>query len=399
MSLRVGRVTLDEGPMRSFEESWSDTGRSVTLSGILFSEPTRTRDRMAALHDDILGLPLSLVPVMFDVKSHRNGYYRVDSSKSSIIDLSAQAVLQLTWEITLTRQGGDNEVDLESRLAGPTNRLNDHALAGERWHAPAGSSSAYWVGSATPAEVTRTGEDGPIVVYRTLPFNDDPHWYSLIENYGLGRVRILDTGERAGTGVDLPVSDWSLENSLARFYPSNSTGAFNMRWHNGAGWGQIKRFDLTAAGVPLGAPLSVSVLHNEYERATVRCLWDVVPSGRIYADITLRRGSRFVEILMRSSFAMTLGAIRGTPEIAVAGAGLIRAASNDVDGNRYIIGSLRSFTSDLNAGSISKDSTTVFDAIIGAEIGGAVAVAGDTADDLMGQYVGVPSETVQAVRR
>lgn len=399
MSLRVGRVILDEGVMRSFEESWADAGRSVTLSGVLFNDPTRDRTRIAELHDDILGLPLSLVPVQFDIKSHRDGYYRVDSSKSSLIDLEYQGVMQLTWEISLTRQGADNEVDIESRLAGPTNRVNDHSLTGERWHAPAGGSSAYWVGSATPGEVTRTGEDGPIVVYRSLPFNDDPRWYSPVDTYELGRTRILDPGERVGVGVELPVLDWNMQNSLVEFEVSNTTESFNLQVHNGSAWGQIKRFDLTAGGTPLGAPVSVSVLHNEYERVTVRCLWDVVPSGRIHADITLRRGSRFVEILMRSNAAMTLGVVRSTPEIAVAGAGFIRAASNDVDGNRYIIGSLRSFTSDLNAGSISKDSVTQFDAIIGVEIGGAIAVAGDTGADMMAQYIGVPSEVVQAVRR
>lgn len=398
MSLRVGRVTLDEGVLRSFEEQWSDTGRTVTLSGVLFSDPTRPRSRMAALHDDILGLPLSIVPVTFDIKSHRDGYYRVDSSKSAVIDLDYQGVIQLSWEISLTRLGADTEVDLESRLAGPVNRLNDHSLGGERWHAPAGQASAYWAGPATPGEVVRTGADGPIVVYRALPSTEDPRWYSMVDNYGLGRARIVDVAERAGTGVELPALLWMLDNSLVRFQIT-PTGEFNLTVHNGTAWGMDKGFNLTANGTALGPPVAVSVLYNEYERVTVRCLWDVIPSGRIYADITLRRGSRFVEILMRSSVAMTLGVTRTTNETSVGGAGFVRAASNDVDGNRYVIGSLRSFTSDLNVGAISKASVTMFDAIIGSEIAGAIAVAGDQAANLMAQYIGVPSEVVQAVRR
>jgi hypothetical protein len=398
MSLQIGRVTLDEGPMRSFEESWSEEGRSVTLNGILFTGPTRNRDRMAALHDDLLGLPLSLVPVLFGVKSHRNGYYRVDGAKSSLIELASQNLIQLVWEVDLTRQGADNEVDLESRLAGPVNRLNNHSLVGERWHAPAGLSSAYWVGSSTPGQVTRTGGEGPIVVYRQLPADTDPRWHADVEDYRLGRARIVDFEERSGTGVDLPVGEWELNNSLVAFLIA-ADGSYELYSHDGTDFSAAKAFRLTVNGVSLGIPLAVTVLHNEYERVTIRALWNRAPSGRVYADITLRRGSRFVEILMRTNAAATLGVTRTTNEASSAGAGFIRATSNDADGHRYIIGSLRTFTSDLSAGAISQASSTRFDAIIGAEVGGISAASGDQGENLMAQYVGTPSEVVQAVRR
>lgn len=396
MSLHVGRISLDEGPLRAFEEQWSTDGRSVNLSGVLFSDPTRSRARMAQLHDDILGLPLSLVPVRFDVKSHRDGYYQVAETKSSIVELDDQNLIQLTWEIRLDRRGADSEVDIESRLAGPINRLNDFELAGERWHAPAGSSSAYWVGFETPGQVIRTGDEGPIVVYRDLGQDVNPRWYCPVEDYGLGRVRILDLGERAGTDMELG-SVWSLENSLTRVGFSGSGLAF--AWYNGTDWSDNKIFNLTSAGDDLAGPLAVSVLHNEYERVTVRCVWNVSPSGRVYADLTLRRGARYLEILMRASAATTLGIALATPEAGVGGAGFVAGSSNDADGNRYVIGSLRSFTGDLGAGGITKESSTRLDAIIGAQVGGSSAIAGDLAADLMVQYVGTPDETVQAVRR
>jgi hypothetical protein len=143
----------------------------------------------------------------------------------------------------------------------------------------------------------------------------------------------------------------------------------------------------------------VSVLHNEYERVTLRCLWNRSPSGRITADVTLRRGARILELLVRSNASVTLGVVRTSNEAGTGGSGFVRATSDDGDGHRYVIGSTKSFTSDLTAGGISKASVTRFDAFIGAEIAGASAVAGDQAANLMAQYIGGPSEVVQAVRR
>lgn len=398
--ITVGRIQLNEAVLRAFEESWDEEGRSVNLSGVIHSsELGRSRYKVGALHDDVLGLPTSLVPVTFGVKSHRNGYYRVVGSSSSLIELGTQELIQLGWSIDLVKAGNDEELDIESRLAGPINRLNDHSLAGERWHAPAGGHYAYWAGTSSPGTVTRTGADGPIPVYRTLTIDVNPRWACPVENYAAGRVRITDEQERAGVGLTLG-PQWLLSNGLIQFYPSYTTpGAFQFQWHNGTSWSAEKRFIFTSGGVTLDAPSAVSVLYNDYDRVTVRILWARSPVGRIHGDLTLRRGSRFVEAVLKSNSSLTLGVTRGTNEAATAGSGFIRATSNDGNGNRYVLGSLKSFTSDLTAGAISKASVVRFDAIIGVEIAGSAAVSGDQAANLMAQYVGTPSEVVQAVRR
>lgn len=395
--ITVGRLSLNEAALRPFEESWSTDGRSVSLSGIIFSEPTRSRYKLAKLHDDVLGLPRSLVPVQFAVKAHRNGYYGVAGATSSIVELPDQELLQLTWNINLVRRGNDQEIDLESSLAGPVNRLNDHSLAGERWHAPAQGHYAYWAGAASPGTVVRTGEDGAIKVYRDVPFDANPRWACPVDGYGVGRVRLTDEVERSGSNVTLdPV--WKLSNGLVDLYPSTLSG-FHFRWHNGTDWSAEKHIGFTVGGVILTRPDTVSVLYNEYDRITVRCLWNRSPVGRIHGDLTLRRGSRFLEAVIKSNSALTLGVLRAENEAATAGSGFIRATSNDASGHRYVLGSLRSFTSDLTAGGIAKASVTRFDCIIGAEIEGSSAVSGDQAAHLMAQYVGTPSEVVQAIRR
>lgn len=397
MTLTIGRLEMDEGPLRPFEESWSEDGREVTVSGIQHSRPDRSLAELAGVHDDLLSLPGATVPVLFDVKSHRNGYYHVASSKSQLIELGDQNILQLAWEVDLIRRGADNEVDLESRLAGPVNRLNDHALSGERWHAPAAGHTAYWVGSDTPGQVVRTGVDGPIVVYRALPAAESPRWHCTADEYALGRVRLLAPFERSGVNCFVLPSVWEINNSLLRV--SANAGGLSLSAFDGLVESTPKIFALTVAGTPLGFPVAVSILHNEYERVTLRCLWDRSPSGRVFADITLRRGSRVVEVVLKVNSSATLGVVRGTNEAATAGSGFIRATSDDGDGHRYLIGSLRTFTSDLVAGGISKASVVRLDAIIGYEVDGSTAVAGDQAAQIMGQYVGTPSEVVLAVRR
>jgi hypothetical protein len=396
--IKVGRLQVNEAVLRAFEENWSDDGRTVSLSGILFStDPGRSRYRLGMMHDDVLGLPDSLVPLVFDVKSHRNGYYRVAGSKSSLVEIDDQQLIQLTWGVDLVKAGNDDEIDLESRLAGPVNRLNDHSLSGERWHAPAQAHYGYWAGTASPGTVTRTGADGAVKVYRDVPFDANPRWACPVESYYLGRVRLTDEQERCGLGVTLG-PQWMLSNGLLSIYPSSVSG-FQFQFHNGTSWSAEKRIAFTAAGSNLGPPNAVSVLHNDYDRVTVRCLWNRSPVGRIHGDLTLRRGSRFLEAVIKSNSALTLGVTRAVNEAATAGTGFIRATSNDGNGNRYVLGSLKSFTSDLTAGGISKASVTRFDCIVGAEIAGSSAVAGDQAANLMAQYVGTPSEVVQAVRR
>ena len=50
-------------------------------------------------------------------------------------------------------------------------------------------------------------------------------------------------------------------------------------------------------------------------------------------------------------------------------------------------------------GGLSIASTTVLDFFIGSEIAGTAAVAGDTADDLVGQYLAVLAADTVALRR
>lgn len=397
MSLMVGRVQLNEAPMRPFSEVW-DGRRKVSLSGVVFGGPglQYSLANIYELHDNLVGLN-GLMPVSFGVKSHRDAFYWVEAAQSALIELDDQDVIRCEWGVDLVRAGSTAEVDLESRFAGPTARLNDHSVTGQRFHAPSGAHTAYYAGSSTPGTVTRTGEDGAVKTYLNLGVTVIPRWECPTTGYGVGRVRFTGITERAGI-MCTPSTTWTLSNSLIEVSPVVA-GGFAIRMNKAGVWSTPKNYNITDGGTPLGVPVSVGVLYNDYERVTLRVLWNRSPSGRITADLTIRRGSRFVELLVRSNASTTLGVVRATNEAATSATGFIRATSNDSDGHRYVIGSTRTFTGDLTAGGISKASITRFDAFVGAEIDGSSAVAADQAAQLLVQYLGVASETVVAVKR
>jgi hypothetical protein len=220
-----------------------------------------------------------------------------------------------------------------------------------------------------------------------------------VASYLNGRVRFIDSNalERSGVNYSPAASGWNLNNALVRVQPLASNGVLQVAAWTGGAWQNIS-WDILSGGTTLGAPTSCTVLRNECELAVVRLLWTQAP-GRITVDLTLRRGSRFVEVYVQGEFSATLVIQCFTAQAGTAGTGYVSATANDGAGNRYIVGSAKTFANLLTQGGISLASTTTLDAFIGVVAGGSGAVAGDVATDLYAQYLGSPSELVQAVRR
>lgn len=393
--ITIGRLTFAESDSRDFEESWSDE-REVALAGTMHS-PETSYARMKSLHDDVLNSAERLVPVIFTKKSHRNGYYRVKSAKSTFRELVNEQMILLTWEIELVRVGSDNEVDLESRISGPLARLNDHGLSAERWNAPPVGHDAYWSGPSQPPILNRVTVDGPLPVHRNLALNTNPRWHCKVQDYHKGAVAILE-GMAARVGVDSTVDPgWVLSNSLLRV--SLGVGrTLDVSVFSGGAWQPAKGFNVQVNAVSLGAPLAAAILRNEPHVITLRLLYNQSPSGRITVDLTLRRGAPFVEITMQSLFSSVLGIVRSDNEASTATTGFVRATSNDASGHRYLIGSARSFVANTGTGGISKAAVVKLDAFIGIELAGTAAVSGNTGTDLLLQYLSAAAEEIVEVR-
>lgn len=394
--LSVGRVTLNESEFRTLSEKPKDGGgRSISISGVEI-RPLMSKEAMRALAGSISGMALKMVPVTFSDKSEWDGYYTVNGCGATVTDWDSEGVGILEWEFDLDLVGSANDIDIQSRLSGPPALLNDFEGAGVRWHSPPIGHSAYWSGPSQPAQITRVGSDGAQIVYTGVDLDTSPRFHCPAGEYGLGRVRFVDSDgvERAGQSFSVSPEGWSLSNGLVRVLEVDGSFVVSV-WDDG--W-KGKLWTFFKDEDDLGVPTSVSLLRNDYEHVTVRCLWNLPVSGRAQADLTLRRGSRFVEVYFKSMLQDVLGIKKVAPEAGYTATGYVRANVDDGDGNQYIVGSAKAFDSDLVNGGISKAATKVLDAFIGVAVGGSGAVGSDMPDALYQQYLGAPSERILGVR-
>jgi hypothetical protein len=406
-NVQVGRLLLRETYAVNSQHNMNTGLATVSLSG-QESYPPLTRAEWTARREDINGLMGAVLPVTFTNAAEHDGYYRVVDAGTDVTDwrrtgqpAGQLAVGRFDWTIRLEAIGPANAVDLESRLAAP-GRANDHAQAGERWHAPAGGHLAYTTPDGLPSgSVTRTGEDGAIVVYRGVPNTASARWACALADYGKGRCRLtLDGYERSGTGVRWSgAASWQLSNGLVRM--SGGSGTFALSLHDGTGWSAGKAWNITRGSSASASAIAIddlTVIRNDFEAITVRAIDNRGP-GRNLLDITLRRGSRFFECYLQTDAATTLAAVLVNAEGGTAGTGYVTATGNDPDGDRYIVGSARSFTGLTTQGGIQKTASTALDFYLGGVLAGGSAVAGDQAAHLQDQYIGAGAETVTGVRR
>lgn len=388
-TVSVGRMVM--------REDWQvseDSQRAISISG-QESVPRLSGTQVTEQREDLLSMTGQIVPIVFTTKTSLNGFYRIDDASGDYIDWSS-TLRTFAWNLSVTRLGSESEVDIESRLSGSITRANNFSVTGERAHAPAIGHNAYWSDATVSSAVTRAAEDGSIKLYRGLGASVSPRWAITPAAYPGGRVRVLASGrERAGMMFKCDPNAWELSNGLVRVKPNVK---LEVSAYTGGSW-KPKLWDTLNAATTLFPFDYAVILDNRYESGTIR-LTKSLTTGRVYVDLTLRRGFRFVEVVMQAEFGATLKVVRTTTEAGTnALGGTVVATSNDADGNKYIVGSARTFTPDTTVGGLSIAAVTLLDAFIGVVAAGTGAITGDTATDLQKQYIGAPSESIQAVRR
>jgi len=362
-TVTVGRIALRE--TFKVSETGGD-GRKVSLSG-QESMPPLTRQQLVDRHDDLLALEGCVIPVTFEDKPERNGFYLVTGVSADLSEYRSEMLL-CDWKLDLQKAGSGNETDLQSRLTGAV-RVNDFSLTGERWHAPSIGHYGYYTGSSSPTSMTRTGEDGTITVYRSVPSGVSPRWGCDPTAYMQGRVRMISSNSREVTGTDrlLSPTGWTLSNGLVSVQPGTGA-ALNIRAYTAGSW-RSKQWAISA-GTTITSWDSVSLLHNEPEHVLIRLVKSTAP-GRVTLDLGIRRGSRIVEGYLKTGSSVTASVFLLTPEnyTAPASAGYVTASGDDADGNQFVIGSARNFTAHASGG-ITKTATTTLDFFAGVVNGG-----------------------------
>lgn len=400
-TITVGRLVLRETfKLTESDGGATNPGRTMTLNGEE-SAPPLTSAALTARHDDIIALPKDRIPfpVVFTDKPDRNGFYTVTDSSADYSNTISTTQISL-WKLDLMRLGSESETDLESRLTG-TVRQNDFSLTGERWHAPAIGHYSYYTGATLPTPATRASVDGTLTVYRSVPSGVSPRWGVAPTAYPAGRARVLDGGvERAG--VDTPVSAgaWEINNALVRVKPLTSNGSLEVAAWDGSAW-DTKNWNVTvaASGAPITAWSAATILRNDFEMVVLRLIAPLSP-GRVTLDLTLRRGSRFVEGYLQRGDTQTLAVSLNVLENATnfATGGYVVATSNDAGGNKATAGTAKTFTPHANLG-VQKSSATFLDFYLGAVVNGTGATAVDAATVLRDHYIAAMAEFTVGVRR
>ncbi|TMS00194.1 hypothetical protein [Nonomuraea basaltis] len=389
--LTIGRYVV--------RETWSvsETGAGVLQVAGREVMPPLTRADVVYRYESALGSQRLLVPVVWEDKPERSGYYTVTSASGDIMDRAAEGVVVAEWKLSLARHGSDTDVDLESRLTGAV-RANDFSLTGERWHAPPIGHHSYYTGSTIPSTMTRTGSDGAVTVYRGVPANVSPRWGCAVDDYLRGCVRILSVGyERVGVGQAVDADDWELSNTLVRVRPLLSGGTLEIAAYTGGAW-RTKAWWADIGGVQIARFEAATILRNDPEMCVLRLTEHRATVGRAVLDLTLRRGSRVVEGYLQRGDSGTLSVYLASAETMTDSTSYVVKTTNDADGNRAIAGSARNFDPHASGG-ITKTASTALDFFVGVVAGGGSAVSGDQATNIRDQYIGALPEAVVAVRR
>lgn len=396
-----GDTQLGRIPLRETFTATEGGGesRSLDLDG-QESYPPLTRAQVIARHDGINALQVGqCVPVTFTDKPERSGYYMVKSAGSTYTEHLNERVTA-DWKVSLDRIGSDSETDLQSRLTGAV-RLNDFSLTGERWHAPPIGHYAYYTSSTNATTMTRTGADGAMTVYRSVPASVSPRWGCLPTAYLTGRVKVATAASQEVYGVDVPLAatGWTLSNGLVNVAPSASATLDVQAYTSGAYRSKLWNVSVAGSASSVTSWDGATLLRNDPEMCILRLTKSLSP-GRATLDLTLRRGSRFVEGYLQTGTSATLTAYRSSLETntSFAASGYVVATSNDADGNKFAAGSARTFTAHTNGGVI-KAAATALDFWIGVAAGGSSAVSGDAATDLRNQYAACLPEAIYGVRR
>lgn len=400
-----GEIQVNRTYLVEMEHATETTEGKLSLSGQESAPPT-TLAMVTWIHGQVAGMQEGrVVPVLFRDKAERNAYYAVDSASSDLADYQGE-VATADWQMELTRLGAENEIDIQSRLTGAV-RQNDFGVTGVRWHSPAIGHYSYFTGTTIPSNHDRTTEDGAIRIYTGIPANYSPRWGCSPADYLKGGVRLTSNIEVSSENIvegikrRIDPTTWVLSNGLINVTPTSTGGTLAIGvWNSGAY--RVTNWELWSGGNRVNPWQTASLIRNDPEMVILRLMAGRASTsgGRETLDLTLRRGSQFVEGYLQASDSTSLH-IHGQNAAPSASAanGTVAATADDADGIRRACGSANAWdTTDITNCGFTRNSVTSLDFWIGATIG--AGTAGETQrGDLQNQYIAAMPEATYAVRR
>lgn len=406
MSLTVASLVLTSPAAypASADESF---GHVVAFEGRLFDETTA--DALIA-RDNLISLARygKFVPVLYSGDANVDGYYdqiAVNGDTLKVINGMIRS------RFAARRLGGADSVRFQSRWYGKV-RTNAHGYlqtdAKPIIVPPVGAFAVDADGAATPTRGVRTlaAGAGTLNYYLNVPEGTHLYWRCAPVNYMRGAVRLRVAGvEREGRDVPNSPGDWELENGLIRvtshtslqhlkfFTWDEGIGAWILCHTSNSGW-LVQHPTGTNQGVYTG----LEVLRSDPECRTIKLVTSI-GDDPLYCYVSLRRGSRYVELRWVSPVSATFRwRPAGTGEAAAniaSGAGLATVARFDDD--RLLAATPHAVTRDTANMYLTTDNArTDMHVMMGIEKnvpGG----GGEGAEDLWVQYLANQYEEVHAV--
>lgn len=435
-TVSIGRAGLDSGVTIEDPQTQEINGDQITWTGFLASTSLAGAK---ALRQQLLGYvdnPDELwVPVVCSWDPSLTGFYRVLSASVggipgvSYTTQSADLMYNFPYSVTVEQVPGYAKPVTESTLVGAL-RTNVSAITATNMTAfgstPVGAIGVG--GTGAYAFETRTSADGVDTFFAlanpTLPINfqfaldpadpgtADSNFYqsaAKIESQALdGSTYRTVVGRNLPyrTNVFSPGHDWRISNGYVRVAPAVLTGASNagcgitVSHFDGSVWDTAVGYTFTLAtdNLTTRSFQQIAVLRNDPVAVSIRL--NVQINNRAWTlDLTLRRGSRFVECRWSLDVAGVIIVARAANEAATAITGGIRATANDASGNRYVLAGAQAVTNDLVNGKITSGSVTALDFMLGSEVTGSSATGQGTAQNQIYQWICAQSETYRLVGR
>jgi len=407
-TITIGRLTFTSPA--SLSDSRSGSTHTMNINGVLapdtLAEAKYIRDELIACANGYY-----TVPFIWQGDTSVTGYVKVLGAS---VNTNRVMIGGYQYSIELEFLGNMGEVEFESQLSGGLIQ-NDHSITSttSQFYAAPVDSYGHDHGSL-PDTFARVGEDGTTYIRYSSSLKDHNAKYLCDPaDYYKNACEVFtdDIGDvnRLRCGLDSPnnsPSSTKIQNGLVQMTFVNNTAQSRFI---------IKAFDTdtykssTEFAVSRGASAtewqgwrSVQILKNDPEVCTVRLgsyYEATTKDKRLTFDVTLRRGARHFSIVT-TQYSSAQFNIRPTTTTAYTdNTSYGITTSNDIDGNKIILGSPQNFDVDTTNGGInSTASTATLKAFIGYEFNGSSATSEDQATKVRDQYLDNIFEVVRLVK-
>lgn len=408
-------------------ETFDMSGRHISLKGFLYSQPASFSPGAAELaqvlaeRQRLMGyvgnFDESVVPIIWDCDPTVNGFYRITDAKVDFDGPSMETgVFNFTVEADQILGYASPQFEVLILGAGIT---NPHGVTGESWFAFPDVVSEQLYRTDCRDAYTRNTPDGALQFTRCFAFYSGTlRYYLTPESFyvGAGVIEVNDPLEICvGTQIPRSPDDWRLSNGLVRVTPGGD-GRFAISHYDGTQWDNAKVFEI-AGHEPVGYDAvngfnagritgfsNLTILRNSPETVSIRLSCNVELGftwGRVFVDITLRRGDRMARFYLHSDQSDDYRVRPYIAEAATALTGGLRATNSDGDGNRYVIAyGSKAVTTTLATGTVALSAiSNQFDFGIGSEIGGSAAIGSATAQALIEEFFAGQTELLLVVSR